>query len=222
MIDLTHRITTGMTVFPGDPTVHVSEALTLERDGVAVSQISMGSHTATHVDAPSHTVVGGRTLDKVSLDELVGEALILHLADRGELHEKQPIDLAFLQEILAKHGVTDSVPQHVVIHTGWDKFFNTDRYLHHPYLTQDAAILLRDLGMKTLGLDTLNPDKTPTSAGEEDDEFLVHEVILGADGLIIENLTCLEQLGSTATIGYFPLRLGPIDGSPVRAVAFER
>lgn len=221
MIDLTHRISTGMMVFPGDPSVHVREALTLEHDGVAVSELSLGSHTGTHLDAPSHTVVGGRTLDEITLDELVGEALIIHLAERDALENQQPIDASLIEQHLHKLGVTNSVPKHVLIHTGWDQYFNTERYLYHPYLTQDAALLLRNFGMKTLGVDTLNPDQTPTKTGGEPAEFVVHEVVLGEDGLIVENIAGLGQLGDYATIGFFPLRLGPVDGSPVRAVALE-
>jgi kynurenine formamidase len=47
----------------------------------------------------------------------------------------------------------------------------------------------------------------------------VHEVVLGGDGLIVENAANLGGLPSRVRIGFFPLRLG-VDGAPVRAVAF--
>mgnify|MGYP001184982363 CR=1 FL=1 len=84
MIDLSHRITSGMTVFPGDPDVHLAPALTVERDGVAVTKVDMGSHTGTHLDAPSHTVAGGRTLEGITLDELCGEALVIRVTGARE------------------------------------------------------------------------------------------------------------------------------------------
>lgn len=46
MIDLSHPIVDGMIVYPGDPAVRVIPALTLERDGLAVAQLEMGSHAA--------------------------------------------------------------------------------------------------------------------------------------------------------------------------------
>ena len=68
-----------------------------------------------------------------------------------------------------------------------------------------------------LGVDTLSPDPTD-AAGTTD--FPVHDVVLGGDGLIVENLTGLHALPSRVRIGFFPLRLG-VDGAPVRAVAFD-
>jgi kynurenine formamidase len=48
----------------------------------------------------------------------------------------------------------------------------------------------------------------------------VHEIVLGADGLIVENVTNLEGLPERVRVGFFPLRLAG-DGAPVRAVAFD-
>ena len=88
MRDLSHPIRSGMQVYPGDPEVDLSAALELERDGAAVTALHLGSHSGTHVDAPAHTVAGGRTMDAVGLDELVGDALVIRvpgLADRATI-----------------------------------------------------------------------------------------------------------------------------------------
>ena len=70
--------------------------------------------------------------------------------------------------------------------------------------------------MHILAVDTLSPDLT--EAGSTD--FPVHEVVLGGDGLIVENLTGLDGLPVHVRLGFFPLRLAG-DGAPVRAVAFD-
>jgi kynurenine formamidase len=207
MRDLSHPLRTGMQVYPGDPSVHLSPALELERDGAAVTSLHLGSHTGTHVDAPAHTVAGGRTMDLVALEELVGDALLIRvpgLADRATIGVD---DLGDLPE---------RVPSIVVVDTGWARHFGTERALRHPALGVDAARLLLERGMHVLGVDTLSPDPT-NAAGTT--EFPVHEVVLGADGLIIENLTGLDGLPSRVRIGVFPLRLAD-DGAPARAVAF--
>jgi kynurenine formamidase len=64
-------------------------------------------------------------------------------------------------------------------------------------------------------VDTLSPDPT----GAADGAFPVHEVVLGGDGLIVENVCMLEYLPSRVSVGFFPLRLDG-DGAPVRGVAF--
>jgi kynurenine formamidase len=207
LIDLSHPITDGMQVYPGDPAVHLHAALTLARDGVAVTGLSIGSHTGTHIDAPSHSVAGARTLADVSLDELLGDALVLSLPGLRE------------REVYGWDRLVGSVPARlppiVVLDTGWARWFGTPRALAHPALDAAAAAELVARGMRILAVDTLSPDLTTEPAGT----FPVHEVVLGGDGLIVENLRGLEQLPGTARIGFFPLRLDG-DGAPVRAVAF--
>jgi kynurenine formamidase len=207
LIDLSHPITDGMQVYPGDPAVHLHAALTLARDGVAVTGLSIGSHTGTHIDAPSHTVAGARTLADVSLDELLGDALVLRLPG---LREREVYGWDRLVG-----GVPARLPPIVVLDTGWARWFGTPRALAHPALDAAAAAELVARGMRILAVDTLSPDLTAEPAGA----FPVHEVVLGGDGLIVENLRGLEELPGTARIGFFPLRLDG-DGAPVRAVAF--
>lgn len=214
MIDLSHTIHSGMPVYPGDPSVDVHPALTLDADGVAVARVSMGSHSGTHLDAPAHTVQGGRTLEEISLAELTGEAIIL----RFNVVAREAITV---DEVKRALGEVEAVPRIVMIHTGWDRFFGEARYLEHPHLDAGAVDLLWRLGMRILAVDTLSPDRTPLE-GEPFEGFPVHDIVLGRDGLIVENLTGLDQVqGNTARVGVFPLKLGPVDGAPVRAVAFE-
>ena len=211
MRDLSHPIASGMQVYPGDPGVHLEPALELERDGAAVTRLELGSHTGTHVDAPAHTVAGGRTMADVSLDELVGDALVLRVPGLSDGATYG------LDELGSDGALPERVPPIVVIDTGWARHFGTTRALRHPALDPDAARSLVARGMRVLGVDTLSPDPTD-AAGTTD--FPVHEVVLGGDGLIVENLTGLDGMPSHARIGFFPLRLG-VDGAPVRAVAFD-
>jgi kynurenine formamidase len=198
-----------MQVYPGDPGVDLGLALELVRDGVDVTQLHLGSHTGTHLDAPSHTVPGGRTTGRVGLDELVGEALVVHLEG---LAPRQRYGLDELASALGGE-VPRRVPQIVVVDTGWASRFGTDAALEHPALDPDAAAELLRRGMRLLAVDTLSPD--PTGG----DGFPVHDVVLGGDALIVENLTGLEGLPERVRIGFFPLPIDA-DGAPVRAVAF--
>ncbi|MDI2098955.1 cyclase family protein [Ruicaihuangia caeni] len=211
MRELSRSITDAMMVYPGDPGVTIEPGLVLARDGVDVAQLHMGSHTGTHLDAPSHTVEGGRTTGDIALDELVGDALIVHL---GELADGQQYGVA---EIAAALGgeLPERVPSIVVMHTGWEKHFGTERALRHPFMAAEAAQELRDRGMHLLAVDTLSPDETGSDAGG----FPVHEVVLGGDGLIVENLAGLDGLPVLVELGFFPLKIDA-DGAPVRAVAF--
>jgi kynurenine formamidase len=211
MRDLSHPIATGMQVYPGDPTVAVEPALLLARDGVDVAALHLGSHTGTHLDAPSHCIDGGRTTGRITLRELIGDALIVHLK---ALAPRATYGLAEIEAVL-HGGLPGRVPPIVVFDTGWATHFGSAAALEHPALSADAATDLVRRGMRVLAVDTLSPD--PTAGGTD---FPVHQVVLGADALIVENLCNLDGLPSGVRIGFFPLPVDA-DGAPVRAVAFE-
>lgn len=209
LLDLSHPVETGTQVFPGDPDVTLSPALTLDGDGVAVTDIHCGSHTGTHVDAPSHTVAGGRDMSAVQLGELYGTATVFQVPG---LEPGQQISFADLGEVAAQ------VDPLVIIATGWDRHFGTGMYLEHPVVSRQAAAELMVRGMRVLAVDTLNPDQTLQAGGG--DGFPVHAEILGNDGLIVENLCGATALPARCEVGFFPFKLIGTDGAPVRAVAW--
>jgi kynurenine formamidase len=211
MRELSHPIATGMQVYPGDPSVQIEQALWLSRDGVDVSALHLGSHTGTHMDAPSHCIAGGRTTGRIGLEELVGDALVVHLAHMA------PRASYGLREIASAldGGLPDRVPPIVVLDTGWAMHFGTDAALEHPALAADAAAELVRRGMHVLAVDTLSPDPT----GFAGMALPVHQAVLGVDALIVENICGLAGLASYVRIGFFPLPIDA-DGAPVRAVAF--
>jgi kynurenine formamidase len=223
MLDLSHPITAGMTVYPGDPEVRSREALSVAADGVAVTELHLGSHTGTHIDAPSHTIRGGRTIDEVPLDALSGDALVLRADRAGEC---RPID----GEMLGLERF-DAVPPIVAICTGWDRHFGGELALRHPFLAVEAAERLWCLGMRVLVVDTLSPDPTAVEAGPPPatadrplavpDPLPVHTVVLGGGGAIVENVRGLDALGERARLGIFPLPLAGADGAPARVVAWR-
>lgn len=207
--DLSHPIRTGMQVYPGDPAVRLEAALTIERDGVAVAALACGTHTGTHLDAPSHTVTGGRGVDALTIEELCGEALVVQVR---EARPRQCLDLAALD------GLPPTLPPIVLVATGWDKKFGGPAYLDHPWLHADLVVDLQARGMRVLGVDTLSPDETPRPGN--DVEFAAHAAVLGADGIIVENLRGLTALPQRVRVNLLPLPLAGADGSPIRAVAW--
>jgi kynurenine formamidase len=210
MRELSHPIATGMQVYPGDPSVHIEPALVLARDGVDVAALHLGSHTGTHMDAPSHCIVGGRTTGQIGLQELVADALVIHL---GKLAARATYGITEIGAALDGE-VPDRLPPIVVLDTGWAARFGSDAALDHPALSPDAAAELVRRGMHVLAVDTLSPDPT----GVVGSGLPVHQVVLGADALIVENICGVEELDTYARIGFFPLPIDA-DGAPVRAVA---
>ena len=214
LIDLSHPVTTGMRVFPGDPEVTIAPAASIATDGFEVHALHLGSHSGTHLDAPSHTVAGGLTVDRVPLERLVGRAVVLRATGLGDDEAVEPQHVA---PGLARLRARDDT-RIALLHTGWDAWFGDDRALRHPVVSVALADALLAAGVDVLGVDTLNPDATVQRGAFA---LPVHDRLLGSSRFIIENLCGLERVpGDECGFAALPLRLAGVDGSPVRAVAW--
>ena len=110
----------------------------------------------------------------------------------------------------------------MLFNTGWIYKAGTEEFYKHPYISKSTAEYLKNLGVKAVGVDMLNVDKTCIQ-GEQytENSTASHNIFLGNDILIVENLTNLEKLDTTgSTVMFLPLKIKDGDGSPVRAVAF--
>lgn len=207
LIDLSVPIASGMPVYPGDPDVAIGPALTAARDGVNVLALHLGSQSGTHVDAPFHVDDALPDLDELPLERFVGPAVTV---DARGLGPGAPIGPGFFR------GVTGRI---VLVATGWSAHWATPAYLDHPHLTEEAARLLVERGVRTVGIDALSVDPTPA------EDFPAHRVLCGAHAVIAENLTGLDRLleaqaaGRAVEVSMLPIRLAGADGAPVRAVA---
>ncbi|PZE21716.1 cyclase family protein [Paenibacillus xerothermodurans] len=74
VIDLSMPLYTGMPVYDGDPQVTFDIVHTHETHSWELRQLSLGSHTGTHVDAFSHMHKGQATLDDMPLERFFGKA----------------------------------------------------------------------------------------------------------------------------------------------------
>jgi len=207
--DLSHKIENGMTFFPGDPRPRIVPC-TAAPSPWAVSELHLGTHTGTHIDAASHFVSGGKTIDQYPLERFVLPGIVVSLLGLGD---DQPVEMELLKNVLSilpKGGA-------IVIRTDWDQFWGTDRYMRNPYLTPEAARDIVSAGAGLVGIDALNVDSTSHETCH------AHDILLGNDVLIVENITGLSQLqpGRTVQFAFLPLLLTHLDGSPVRAVAWE-
>lgn len=212
VVDLSHPIGTGMPVYPGDPRVGITPALTVEVDGVAVARLDMGSHTGTHLDAPAHSVVGGRTVDEIPLELVTGAARVLRVGPSPAVAGE-----SITAERLAT-SIPDHLPSIVCIATGWDVHFGGEAAQAHPSVSLDLARTLWARGARVIGVDCFSPD--PTAAGSADVGMPVHEFWLGNDGVIVENLARLTSLPEDVEMSLIPLPIIDGDGSPIRALAF--
>ncbi|KAE9392513.1 putative cyclase [Gymnopus androsaceus JB14] len=211
IIDLTHPLDPNkLTIYPGDPG--------LKCYGYSVHALSLGSHTGTHIDAPSHFILNGKTIDEIPLDTLVSRpALVVDLT-----HKKARSKILW-DEDLAEFApkMKDLGPGMILLlRTGWSERWATPTYMEkYPYLDRHAAEQILSMGVKIVGLDTISPDEIDGPEG-----YGAHEAILGTGGLIVENLTnlkALAEIGREVMVSIVPLSLTGCDGSPVRAFGWK-
>lgn len=215
IIDLSILIENNMIYYPEDPKPEISKYITLEKDGCRVMKLNIGTHTGTHMDAPAHFIKDGDTIDNIDLKNCMGKAVVVHLPNLKPCYEIVPEDFNKFEEDIKNSSI-------VLFNTGWIYKANTEEFYKHPYISKSAAKYLKNLGIKAVGVDMLNVDKTCIE-GEQYTESSIasHNVFLGNNILIVENLTNLEKLSTTgSTVMFLPLKIKDGDGSPVRAVAF--
>lgn len=210
VIDLTHEITSGMMVYPGDPQVEISEALKHESDYCHVDSLRMGSHTGTHIDAPYHFLPRGKRITDYPLSKFTGEGIALDLSDKKDNEAIEADDLEKIRPLINKGDI-------LVLCTGWYRHFGSDRYLNHPFLSRGAAVLIVEMGISIVAVDFLNVDPTLYESWE------AHPVLLSNDVLIVENVNDSMELegGRRYRFAFAPLKLNGSDGSPIRAFAME-
>ncbi len=207
--DLSHKIENGMTYFPGDPIPQIQTAQEVQPPW-KVSEIRLGSHSGTHIDAPSHYIMGGKTIDQYPLNRFIRKGVVTPLINLANEEPIQPQHLSESINLIPRGGA-------ILIRTDWDKFWNTEHYLSHPYLSSAAVEAIASSGIGIVGIDTLNIDSTIKGNDH------AHHILLNQDILIIENLTGLSQLKPNFIYRFFfiPLPFIGLDGSPIRAFAKE-
>jgi kynurenine formamidase len=214
VVDLSLAIDANTQLYPGDPSVRFAPAATIEADGFNLLSVQMGSQTGTNCDAPYHFLEHGARIDELDLSLFAGPGVIIDVQGKPA---RSRIDVAEIQPYLARIGPGTIV----VFHTGWPVYYGTASYFDHPFLGADACQTLLDRGARTFCLDTLNVDETPddTHPGAG---FPVHQLIAQAGGVVVENLSALDQIDfPDPLITAFPLRLTGADGAPTRAVAID-
>lgn len=194
-----------MPAFPGEPTISYFPFTTIPRDEVEMWQIAFFSQIGTHVDAPSHFIQNGRTIDQVDLRRGIGPCRVV---DASSCIDEELGVPAFSSAL-------DAGATRILVRTGWDSRLGEEAYWRgYPPVTLEAAQALVDAGVVFLGLDTPSPHPT---------EFRpVHEVLLGGDILLAECVVNLGELRQQEVLLLAaPLPFVGLDGSPIRLVAID-
>ncbi|MBS0591623.1 MAG: cyclase family protein [Proteobacteria bacterium] len=212
-VDLSHTIEHGLVTYKGLPAPLVCDYLSREASRTMyaagtefqIARIDMVANTGTYLDCPFHRYADGKDLSQIAIDATTDlDATVV----RAPYTQARAIDASTFRDkpILGRA---------VLVHTGWDTHWNTPQYYEgSPFLTADAAMYLRDHGVKLVGIDAHNIDDT------RGNERPVHSTLLGADILIVEHLCNLGALPDDGfTFSATPPKFKGVGTFPVRAMA---
>lgn len=215
LIDLSHTIEAGMTTYKDLPGPVLCDYWTREAsranydDGSTfqIGRIDLVANTGTYVDSPFHRYEHGCDLAGLPLASL---------ADLPAVVVRQP----WQDGLAVDAGAFDGVPLQgmaVLVHTGWDRNWRTERYFsEHPFLTAAAAERLVAAGAAFVGIDSYNIDDTRVRARP------VHTLLLGADIPIGEHLTRLDAVPDRGCRFHaVPPKIVGMGTFPVRAYAIQ-
>lgn len=213
LIDLSHGIYSGLITYQGLPGPLICDYLSREQSRAfydddtefQIGKIEMVTNTGTYVDVPFHRFADGEDLSQVGLERLANLPGVLIDASRSAL---LAIDRSWFEGI-------EVGGKAVLVHTGWADHWGTDQYFtDHPFLTEDAACFLRDVGVALVGIDSHNIDDTRNRSRP------VHTTLLGAGIPIVEHLCHLERIPD-APFRFFaaPPKFEGVGTFPVRAFA---
>ena len=185
----------GCAVYPGDPAPE-RKTLSSMSDGALynLTAFSMCAHNGTHIDAPSHFIADGQTVDELPLSKTVGYAYVAE--------HKGLVTASDARSILEK--AREAMPE------------SACRILIKGAATVslEAAEVFAREGIDLLG----NESQT---VGPEDAPMAVHLVLLGAGVVLLEGIRLGDVPEGAYLLNSAPLDLGGCEGAPARAILID-
>lgn len=203
--DVTVPVSERTPVYEGDPAVVIGSEYLLENgDDANVSKVSMGVHTGTHIDAPSHFITGGKKVTEIDLEVLIGPARVIEVPS-----DVNAIGPGHLPELDGS--------SRVLIKTRNSRFWadpESGFRRDYTYITPGAARDLVERGIEIVGFDYLSVEEFGFESPE------THRLFLGNDVVILEGLDLSTVSPGEYEMICLPLKLdgGTGDGAPARTV----
>jgi arylformamidase len=200
IFDISVPIRDGMLHYAGNPPVHVTRVRSISAgDPANVSELDLGAHSATHVDAPVHFLSGGAGTETLPLEVLIGPAAVVDATAA-----RNALDLATVRALeLPPRG-----SERILFKTRNSQLWNRKEFTRDfVRLNGEAAAFLLERGAKLLGIDYL-------SIGDAE----AHRILLSAGVVCVEGLDLREIEPGSYELICLPLKLVGSDGAPARAV----
>lgn len=208
IIDISLTITPDIPVWPGNEKVELLRVQKIEEGANSNnSDLKMGVHVGTHVDSPFHFLPGGKSVESLALDILMGPAVIIGVGES--------CDLITAAEIKKAGYVPGTL--RVLFKTRNSHFWTrqlSDFQTGFVGLDAGGAQYLVDNGVRLVGIDYFSVAPYKNSKP-------THETLLKAGVIILEGIDLSHIEPGPCELICLPLKLGGADGSPARAVIIK-
>jgi len=204
----------------------VSAAKTAAGFWYAANNVCLAEHGGTHMDAPIHFAEGKRAADEVPVQQLMGPAVVVDIRTQAAADADYRLTVDDLKAWEKKYGrIPDGAI--VVMFSGWgsrwpDKkqYLGTDQpgdvaNLHFPGFSREAGeFLVSQREIDAIGVDT------PSIDYGQSKDFIVHQIINGANKPGLENIANLKKLPAKgAMLIALPMKIAKGSGGPARIIA---
>lgn len=220
--DISVPLFTGMVSYPGDakPSIEPGKQISAG-DTSNLSDITLGSHSGTHVDAPRHFIDGERTVDQLQLGMLVGPARVLDLTSVSGTIEAEDLEDAGLGRDMEQSGWDPAADDRgdaarVLLKTTNSSLWEDPKF-HKDFvaLGNSGADMLVEIGVQLVGIDYLSIERF------HPDTYYVHNRLLEAVMIVLEGVDLSGVEAATYELICLPLKIRGGDGAPARAVLRE-
>lgn len=206
IFDISWPLSSATTSYKDKHTIRFEETKNFNKDGVRETIITLSSHSGTHVDAPSHFLRDGKTIDEMHLDRLIGRCLVLNL---------ETVDAAITHEDLKKYADEIQENDIVLLKTANSLKKTTDKFWpDFIYLAVSGANYLYERGVKAVGIDYLGIER-----GNPDHD--THQFLMKRDIAIIEGLRLGHVQEGRYQLYCLPLNIVGLEAAPARAILIK-
>jgi arylformamidase len=203
--DITLAISPDIPTWPGDLKVRLERVKKIEEGATDnLSQMEIGVHTGTHVDAPFHFVSKGIKIDELPLETLIGPVQVVQVADSVDL---------ITADTLKGLKIDLEIPRILFKTRNSGYWLKNERNFQPDFvaISEDAAKKLVEMGMILVGIDYL-------SVGPFKNSKPTHDALLGAGLVLLEGADLSQVEPGEYRIFCLPLKLRATEGAPARVV----
>ena len=207
IIDISLPLTESIVTWPGDPPFQIKRRHDLNNgDDATVSELSLGAHTGTHIDAPAHFIAGGSGVESLDLQTLIGPVVVLDVGEAEEITDS----------VLANLGIPDNA-ERLLFRTA-----NSQRRLSEQAAFSEDFVAISEAGarwlaarpIRLLGIDYLSvaPFQAPVPT---------HRILLAAGIVLVEGLALGNVRPGSYQLVCLPLKIDGAEAAPARAVLID-